>query len=55
MELEKLIQVVVAIALIAAATGSLREMTNYARRYQTRILGDTKASNWPTALLLPVK
>lgn len=53
--LDRLIQAVAALAVLAALTGHLPQMIAYARKTQFQIIQDSKASKWPKAFLLPTK
>ncbi len=55
MGLDRLIQAVAALAVLASLTGHLPQMIAYARKAQFQIIQDSKASKWPKAFLLPVK
>lgn len=54
----KLIQVAVAAALVAAATGQLPELPKFIQQVrvaQYQLLKDSQASKWGKPMLLPVK
>ena len=52
MGLDKLIQAVAVIAVIAASTGQLPRIINYIHTSQIQLIQDSKASKWPKAMLL---
>jgi len=52
MGLDKLIQVIAAIVVIAASTGQLPRLVREVRIAQVHLIQDTKASNWGMPMLL---
>lgn len=52
---QKLIQVAVAAALIAAATGQLPKFIQAVRVAQLQLLKESQASKWGKPMLLPVE
>ena len=53
MGLDKLIQAVAVLAILAASTGQLPRVINFIHKAQVQLIQDSKASKWPKALLLP--
>lgn len=51
----KLIQIAVVMAVLAAATGQLPKLIQQVRVAQYQLLKDSQASKWGRPLLLPVK
>lgn len=54
MGLDKLIQAVAVVAILAASTGQLPRIINYVHKAQLQLIQDSKASKWPKAMLLPI-
>ena len=54
MGLDKLIQAVAVVAILAASTGQLSRIINYVHKAQLQLIQDSKASKWPKAMLLPI-
>lgn len=55
MGLDKLIQAVAVLAIVAASTGQLPRIINLVRKAQVQLIQDSKASKWPKAILLTSK
>ncbi len=53
MGLDKLIQAVAVLTILAASIGQLPRIINYAHKAQIQLIQDSKASKWPKAMLLP--
>jgi hypothetical protein len=53
MGLRALIQAMMGIALLAAATGQLPKIVHAVRMAQLELIQDSKASRWGRAMLLP--
>ncbi len=54
MGLDKLIQAVAIIAVLAASTGQLPRIINFVHKAQIQLIQESKASKWPKAMLLPI-
>ena len=52
MGLDKLMQAVAVLAVIAASTGQLPRIINYIHKGQIQLIQQSKASKWPQAMLL---
>ena len=55
MGLDKLVQTVAVLVIIAASTGQLPRIINYVHKAQIQLIQESKASKWPKAMLLPSK
>jgi hypothetical protein len=53
MGIEKLIQIAVALAVLAAATGQLPKIIRGVRAAQAQLIRESRASRWGQPLLLP--
>jgi hypothetical protein len=53
MNLDKLVPVAIAFALLAAATGNLPKVIKQIRLAQAHLIQDSKASNWGTPWMVP--
>lgn len=55
MGINKLIAMAAASAVLAASTGQLPRMIRAVHLAQLYLIKDSRASNWPKAMLLPAK